>query len=65
MTYKLQSVLQNAVEQAQTYELQNIEIEAILISAMSETDSLYHNVLERANIDTEQLITQYVNKLKN
>lgn len=65
MTYKVQSVLQNAVEQAQTYELQNIEIEAILISAMSETDSLYHNVLERANIDTEQLITQYVNKLKN
>ncbi|MDT3960276.1 ATP-dependent chaperone ClpB [Staphylococcus kloosii] len=65
MTYKVQSVLQNAVEQAQTYELQNIEIEAILISAMSETDSLYHNVLERANIDTEQLTTQYENKLKN
>jgi ATP-dependent Clp protease ATP-binding subunit ClpB len=65
MTYKVQSVLQNAVEQAQTYELQNIEIEAILISAMTETDSLYHNVLERANIDTEQLITQYENKLKN
>jgi ATP-dependent Clp protease ATP-binding subunit ClpB len=65
MTYKVQSVLQNAVEQAQTYELQNIEIEAILISAMTETDSLYHNVLERANIDTDQLITQYENKLKN
>ncbi len=64
MTYKVQSVLQNAVEQAQTYELQNIEIEAILISAMAETDSLYHNVLERANIDTEQLTTQYENKLK-
>jgi ATP-dependent Clp protease ATP-binding subunit ClpB len=65
MTYKVQSVLQNAVEQAQTYELQNIEIEAILISALTETDSLYHNVLERANIDTDQLITQYENKLKN
>ncbi|MBF7017512.1 ATP-dependent chaperone ClpB [Staphylococcus durrellii] len=65
MTYKVQSVLQNAVEQAQTYELQNVEIEAILISALSETDSLYHNVLERANIDTEQLKTQYENKLKD
>lgn len=65
MTYKVQSVLQNAVEQAQTYELQNVEIEAILISALSETDSLYHNVLERANIDIEQLKTQYENKLKD
>lgn len=36
MTYKVQSVLQQAIEIAKNYENQNIEIEAILKAALTE-----------------------------
>ena len=65
MTYKVQSVLQQAIEIAKNYENQNIEIEAILKAALTESDSLFKNVLDRANIDTESLALQYDSKLSN
>ena len=46
-------------------ELQNIEIEAILKGTLEETDSLFKSILERANIDTDELNQAYTNKLKN
>lgn len=64
MTYKVQSALQKAMELAKTYENQNIEIEAILAGALNEDESLFNSVLERANIDTNELLTTYNNKLK-
>ena len=36
-------------------ELQNIEIEAILKGTLEEDESLFKSILERANIDTDQL----------
>lgn len=64
MTYKVQSALQKAMELAKTYENQIIEIEAILAAALNEDESLFNSVLERANIDTNELLTTYNNKLK-
>ena len=64
MTYKVQEVLQRAVELSQTYELQNIEIESILKAAIEAPDSLFENVLDRANVDTQALNKQYEAKLK-
>ena len=65
MTYKVQSVLQQAIEIAKNYENQNIEIEAILKVALTDSDSLFKNILDRANIDTESLALQYDSKLSN
>jgi len=65
MTYKVQSVLKQAIKIDKNYEKQNIEIEAILKAALTESDSLFKNVLDRANIDTESLALQYDSKLSN
>ncbi|MDC6326288.1 ATP-dependent chaperone ClpB [Staphylococcus auricularis] len=65
MTYKVQESLQKAIGLAQTYENQNIEIEAVLKAALEENESLFNSILERANIDTEALGQSYTNKLKN
>lgn len=65
MTYAIQSALQKAVELSKENELQNIEIEAILKGTLEETDSLFKSILERANIDTDELNQAYTNKLKN
>ncbi|WP_368871599.1 ATP-dependent chaperone ClpB [Staphylococcus haemolyticus] len=65
MTYAIQGALQKAVELSKENELQNIEIEAILKGTLEETDSLFKSILERANIDTDELNQEYTNKLKN
>ena len=41
MTYAVQGALQKAVAYSKEYELQNIEIEAILKATMNENDSLF------------------------
>ena len=61
MTYKVQEALQKAIELSKENELQNIEIEAIL----KEDESLFKSILERANIDTDQLNQAYSEKLKH
>ncbi|OHS36526.1 ATP-dependent chaperone ClpB [Staphylococcus sp. HMSC62A08] len=65
MTYAVQGALQKAVEISKEYELQNIENEALLKATLEESESLFKSVLERANIDVEQLTKAYENKLKN
>lgn len=65
MTYAIQGALQKGVELSKENELQNIEIEAILKGTLEETDSLFKSILERANIDTDELNQAYTNKLKN
>lgn len=64
MTYAVQGAIQKAVELAKENENQNIEIEAVLMAALEENDSLFKSVLERANIETEALINAYIEKLK-
>lgn len=64
MTYKVQEALQKAIELSKENELQNIEIEAILKGTLEEDESLFKSILERANIDTDQLNQAYSEKLK-
>ncbi|MCU5745976.1 ATP-dependent chaperone ClpB [Staphylococcus sp. SQ8-PEA] len=64
MTYKVQEALQKAIGLSQDYENQNIEIEAILKAALEEDESLFHSILERANIDIDHLTQVYEDKLK-
>lgn len=65
MTYKVQEALQKAIELSKENELQNIEIEAILKGTLEEDESLFKSILERANIDTNQLNQAYSEKLKH
>src|SRR5699024_10875763 len=64
MTYAVQGALQKAIELAKTNENQNIEIEAVLSAALTENDSLFKSIFDRANIDTEQLNQTYNSKLE-
>ncbi|MQK60727.1 hypothetical protein EIZ86_30295, partial [Escherichia coli] len=63
MTYAVQSALQQAVELSQQHKLKNIEIETILSAALNESESLYKSILERANIEVDQLNKAYEDKL--
>ena len=65
MTYKVQEALQKAIELSKENELQNSEIEAILKGTLEEDESLFKSILERANIDTDQLNQAYSEKLKH
>ncbi len=64
MTYSVQSAIEQAQQLSQSYLLQNIEIEAVLLAALNEDESIYKRTLERANIDTEILKDKYEQKLK-
>lgn len=64
MTYSVQSAIEQAQQLSQSYQLQNIEIEAVLLAALNEDESIYKRTLERANIDTEILKDNYEQKLK-
>ncbi len=64
MTYSVQSAIEQAQQLSQSYQLQNIEIEAVLLAALNEDENIYKRTLERANIDTEILKDKYEQKLK-
>ncbi len=64
MTYSVQSAIEQAQQLSQSYQLQNIEIEAVLLAALNEDESIYKRTLERADIDTEILKDKYEQKLK-
>ncbi|MBW0762487.1 ATP-dependent chaperone ClpB [Mammaliicoccus lentus] len=63
MTYSVQSVIEKAQQLSQSQQLQNIEIEAVLLSALNEDESIFKRTLDRANIDTEALEEAYNKKL--
>ncbi|MGO1989309.1 ATP-dependent chaperone ClpB [Mammaliicoccus vitulinus] len=63
MTYSVQSVIEKAQQLSQSYQLQNIEIEAVLLSALNEDESVFKRTLDRAKIDTESLKEKYEQKL--
>ncbi len=64
MTYAVQSTLQNAIKLAKINENQNIEIEAVLSAALTESESLFKSIFDRAHIDTDKLDQSYKEKLK-
>lgn len=64
MTYSVRSAIEQAQQLSQSYQLQNIEIEAVLLAALNEDESIFKRTLERANIDTEILKDKYEQKLK-
>lgn len=64
MTYSVQSAIEQAQQLSQSYQLQNIEIEAVLLAALNEDECIFKRTLERANIDTEILKDKYEQKLK-
>ena len=47
MTYSVQSAIEQAQQLSQSYQLQNIEIEAVLLAALNEDESIYKRTLER------------------
>lgn len=63
MTYSVQSVIEKAQQLSQSHKLQNIEIEAVLLSALNEDESIFKRTLDRADIDTELLEKAYKQKL--
>ena len=63
MTYSVQSVIEKAQQLSQSHQLQNIEIEAVLLSALNEDESIFKRTLDRAKIDTESLKEKYEQKL--
>ncbi|UXR78862.1 MULTISPECIES: ATP-dependent chaperone ClpB [unclassified Staphylococcus] len=63
MTHSIQNALQKAIESTQTYQLTNIEIEAVLKAVLEMDDSLYKTILERAEVDIEELAKSYEKKL--
>lgn len=64
MTYSVQSVVEQAQQLSQSHQLQNIEIEAVLLSALNQDESIFQRTLERAQIDTDKLKQDYEQKLK-
>ncbi|EKU48073.1 ATP-dependent chaperone ClpB [Staphylococcus massiliensis] len=63
MTHAVQGALQKAIEEAKNQKIQNVEIECVLKSCVLEHDSLFKSILERAKVDTDELIEAYNKKL--
>ncbi|AJC96613.1 ATP-dependent chaperone ClpB [Staphylococcus hyicus] len=63
LTHSIQNALQKAIEYAKAYQLTNVEIEALLKVILEQPESLYQNILDRANIDTDALNKAYTDQL--
>ena len=62
MTYAVQGALQKQSKSVKN--MNYIENEALLKATLEESESLFKSVLERANIDVDQLTKAYEDKLK-
>ncbi|WP_020007782.1 ATP-dependent chaperone ClpB [Salinicoccus albus] len=63
MTYTVQSIVERAQSISVDLKLQSIEIEAVMKAMLTVDDSMASDVLERANIDVNELIDKYDEKL--
>lgn len=63
MTYTVQSIIERAQSMSVDMKLQSIEVEAIMKAMLTVDDSMARDVLERANIDVDQMIGRYDEKL--
>ena len=64
MTLKVQNIIERAQQYAVELKLQSIELEAVLKAMLTADESMSADILERANINTANLIKEYDRKLK-
>lgn len=64
MTLKVQNIIERAQQLSQELKLQSIELEAVLKTMLVIDDSMSRDILERANINADNIIEQYDSKLK-
>src|SRR5699024_12774376 len=64
MTLKVQNIIERAQQYAVELKLQSIELEAVLKAMLTEEESMSADILERANINTANLIKEHDRKLK-
>ncbi|CAM2886104.1 ATP-dependent chaperone ClpB [Salinicoccus roseus] len=63
MTYTVQSIIERAQSISVDMKLQSIEVEAVMKALFTIDESMARDVLERANIDVDALLTKYDEKL--
>ncbi|MCG7331763.1 ATP-dependent chaperone ClpB [Salinicoccus roseus] len=63
MTYSVQSIIERAQSISVDMKLQSIEVEAVMKALFTIEESMARDVLERANIDVDALLTKYDEKL--
>ena len=64
MTLKVQNIIERAQQYSQELKLQSIEPEAVLKAMLTADESMSTDILDRANIKTENIIEAYDEKLK-
>lgn len=64
MTLKVQNVIERAQQYSVELKLQSIELEAVLKAMLTADESMSADILERANINTADIIKEYDRKLK-
>lgn len=64
MTLKVQNIIERAQQYAVELKLQSIELEAVLKAMLTADESMSADILERANINTANIIKEYDRKLK-
>ena len=63
MTYTVQSIIERAQSISVDMKLQSIEVEAVMKALFTIDESMARDVLERADIDVDALLTKYDEKL--
>lgn len=64
MTLKVQNIIERAQQYSVELKLQSIELEAVLKAMLTADESMSADILERANINTADIIKEYDRKLK-
>ena len=64
MTYQVQSIIERAQSISVDLKLQAIESEAVVKAMLTIDESMSRDILERVNIDVDELIEKYDEKLK-
>lgn len=64
MTLKVQNIIERAQQYSVELKLQSIELEVVLKAMLTADESMSADILERANINTANIIKEYDRKLK-
>lgn len=65
MTYTVQSIIERAQQISVEHKVQTIELAAVLKALFTVSDSMAKDILQRANINVDDLIKKYDEKLKS
>ena len=64
MTLKVQNIIERAQQYSVELKLQSIELEAVLKAMLTADESMSADILDRANINTDNIIKKYDEKLE-